>query len=87
MSDILGWVGTVIMAVASIKIAHKKIIGLWLMLLGNVVFIVVGILSGLTSLIGVSILMGALDYYGIRCWNEDSEKTRDPSDHIPWSFP
>lgn len=87
MTDMLGWMGTAIMAVASIKIAHKKIIGLWLMLLGNVVFILVGWLSGLTSLIGVSILMGALDYYGIRCWNEDSKEARSSSNNFPWSFP
>jgi len=75
------------MAVASIKIAHKKIVGLWLMLLGNVIFVLVGYLSGLTSLIGVSILMGALDYYGIRCWNEDSKEARDSSHNLPWSVP
>jgi len=68
--DLLGWIGTAIMATGSIFIAHKRVSGLWLMLLGNMVFIAVGYRSGLTSIIGVSILMGALDYYGIKQWSK-----------------
>lgn len=70
MIDIAGWIGTAIMAVGSIYIAHKNVLGLWLMLAGNVVWLGVGYASGLSSLVGVSILMGALDYYGIYRWSE-----------------
>ena len=70
MIDYMGWIGTLIMAVGSIGIAHKKAFGLWLMLLGNIIWLGVGVASGLSSLVGVSILMGALDYYGIHKWSE-----------------
>ena len=70
MIDYMGWIGTVIMAVGSVYIAHKKVFGLWLMLLGNIVWLGVGYASGLSSLVGVSILMGALDYYGIYRWTK-----------------
>lgn len=67
-ADIVGWAATILMVWGSIDIAHKKVRGLWLMLFGNVAWIVAGYLSGLYSLVGVSILMGALDYYGIYKW-------------------
>jgi len=68
VNDLYGWIGTSIMALGSVDIAHKNVRGLWLMLIGNVFWAFVGYRSGLSSLIGVSILMGALDLYGIHRW-------------------
>ena len=68
--DLLGWIGTAIMAAGSIDIAHKRIRGLWLMLLGNVFWAVAGGMSGMTSLIAVSFLMAGLDIYGIHKWSK-----------------
>lgn len=68
MIDTIGWIGTAIMAFASIDIAHMRLRGWWLMLVGNIIWCVVGYLSGLTSIIGVSILMGGLDIYGLKKW-------------------
>lgn len=68
MTDIIGWVGTIIMALGSIEIAHKNVRGLWLMLIGNIIWAAVGFISGLSSLVGVSFLMGTLDLYGIYRW-------------------
>lgn len=68
MIDWIGWVGTGIMALGSIDIAHKRVRGLWLMLVGNGFWGIVGVYTGLTSLVGVSIMMGVLDIYGIKCW-------------------
>jgi hypothetical protein len=70
MIDYMGWIATVIMAVGSLYIAHKKVLGLWLMLVGNAVWLGVGYASGLSSLVGVSIMMGILDYYGIYRWTK-----------------
>lgn len=70
MTDFLGWIGTVVMMIGSIDIANLRVRGLWLMLIGNVLWAGVGCLSGLTSLVGVSILMGVLDIYGITKWNQ-----------------
>lgn len=70
MADIIGWIATGIMAVASVDIAHKKLRGWWLMLAGNLLWGIVGCLSGLTSIVGVSILMGVLDLYGIKQWSD-----------------
>jgi hypothetical protein len=68
--DLLGWIGTAIMAAGSIDIAHKNIRGLWMMLLGNVFWGAAGVMSDMTSLIAVSLLMGGLDVYGILKWSE-----------------
>lgn len=68
MSDIFGWIATAIMVLASIDIAHKNIRGLWLMALGNMFWLITGYLSGLYSLIAVSIVMTVLDFYGIYKW-------------------
>jgi len=66
--DIIGWIGNTVMALGSVDIAHKRVRGLWLMFCGNVIWAVVGYQSGLSSLIGVSILMGVLDLYGVHKW-------------------
>lgn len=71
MADVIGWIGTALMVVGSIWIAHKNINGLWMMLLGNVTFIVAGYMAGLSSLVAVSILMAVLDGYGIYQWRKD----------------
>lgn len=68
MADLVGWVGTALMGSGSIYIAHKNILGLWLMLIGNVAFLASGYLSGLSSLMAVSTMMICLDYYGITRW-------------------
>ena len=54
----------------SVDIAHKKVRGLWLMFYGNFGWVAAGYLSGLYSLIVVSILMAALDLYGIYKWRD-----------------
>lgn len=70
MADIIGWIATAIMVWGSIDIAHKKVRGLWLMFAGNFGFIAAGYLCGLYSLVGVSILMGLLDLYGVYHWKK-----------------
>ena len=73
MSDLLGWIGTSVMALGSIDIAHMRVRGLWLMLLGNVFWASAGVYSGMSSLVGVSVLMGGLDIYAIHKWSEKIE--------------
>lgn len=68
MADLIGWVATVIVGCGSIDIAHKKIRGLWLFLVGNCLWGVVGGMTNLWSLVVVSIMLGALDLYGIYHW-------------------
>ena len=75
MTDWVGWAGTFVMAVASIYIAHKNVLGMWLMLAGNVLWAVVGYRADLPSLIAVSVLMGLLDLYGVFKW-EQKPRTR-----------
>jgi len=82
MADIVGWIATAIMAVGSIDIAHKRVRGLWLMLLGNVGWAAAGFLTGLYSLIGVSVVMGLLDLYGILKWS-DNETRKETCGSFP----
>lgn len=71
MSDILGWIATAIMVWGSLDIAHKNVRGLWLMVVGNLFWMGTGYLSGLYSLIGVSVIMIGLDFYGICKWGKN----------------
>lgn len=68
MADFIGWIATVIMMFGSIGVAHKKIIGLWLFLVGNILWIVVAYMTNLWSLAAVSVILGVLDGYGIHKW-------------------
>lgn len=70
MADLTGWAATIVMAMGSIGVAHKRVWGLGLLLLGNVGWGVVGVLSGLYSLIAVLVFMAALDSYGIYQWSK-----------------
>jgi len=70
MIDLIGWIGTVVFVVAALFVAHKNITGMWLMLLGNALFGIVGVASGITSLVGVSVIMCVVDFYGIWKWGE-----------------
>lgn len=73
MTDLIGWVGTVVFIAAAILIAHKNIVGMWLTLLGNLLFGIVGYMSGLSSLVGVSVTMALVDFYGIYKWSENED--------------
>lgn len=70
MTDIIGWAGTAVFFVAAILVAHKNIAGMWLMMVGNLIFAYVGYASGISSLIAVSIMASVLDYYGVRKWSK-----------------
>jgi len=70
MADLVGWAGTVVFILAAIFVAHKNITGIYLMMVGNILFGVVGYMTGLTSLIGVSSIMVAADLYGIFMWSK-----------------
>lgn len=72
-SDVIGWVGTAYIAIGSYKIAHYRISGYWWFLFGNILFAASGIMTGLTSLVGVSALLAALDIYGIYQWSKRAE--------------
>jgi len=71
MSDTLGWMATTLMVWASYDIAHFRIRGLWFMALGNVIWAVTGVMSGLSSLVAVSIVMMVMDFYGIKKWSDN----------------
>ena len=71
MIDFLGWLMTIVMCFGSVGIAHKRVTGLWMMLVGNVGFMVVGAATGLSSLVGVSLVMALLDLYAIAYWSRD----------------
>lgn len=72
MADMIGWVATIIMVGGSLSLANQLLVGWWLLLFGNVLFAASGVISGLTSLVAVSIIMGVLDIYGIYNWKKRS---------------
>jgi len=69
--ETIGWIGTASFAVASIYVAHKKIVGFWWMIAGNIMFGVVGCMTELWSLVVTSVMMTLLDFYAIFKWRKD----------------
>ncbi len=70
MADLTGWAATFIMIVGNIFLVKKHVAGMWLMLLGNLCWLVVGCLGGLTSLISASIIFGLLNIWCIVVWSK-----------------
>ncbi len=70
MTDLIGWAATATMFAGQIYLVKKNVKGMWLMLLGNIFWLVVGCLTGLTSLIFASVLFGQLNIWGIVKWSK-----------------
>lgn len=67
--DTFGWLCSAVMLTGGYGVAHKRIWGLVAMNIGNVGWGYVGYLTGLWSLLGVSIAFAAMDCYAIYRWS------------------
>jgi hypothetical protein len=71
MLDLFGWAISFIMLAGGYGVAHKKTWGLWAFMAGNMGWIYIGVATGLTSLIGISIAFAVMDLYAIHKWNQE----------------
>ena len=70
MVNTLGWVGNAFFMCSTWCIARKNIIGFHLNICGNIIYIYIGLNSGLHALTGISIWLVAMNIYGIINWRK-----------------
>ena len=71
MTDLIGWAATVFTILGTYELAHKRMRGWWLFIMCNVLWGVVGSMSGLGSLVAASIILGIGDSYAIYVWRKN----------------
>ena len=75
ITDILGWIGNIFFILGSFLLANKKPIPCCITnIVGNGIYIIVGIMLHTTSLWCISIFLLILAIYGIYTWSKN-EKT------------
>jgi len=73
IADILGWIGNIGFVVGAYLVAKKKIGYFYLHMVGNVCYVIVGILTGLPSLTVISIFLFILAAYGLKQWKRNKK--------------
>ena len=68
MIDQIGWLGNIFFVLGAILLAKKKGIGFYCNGIGNLAYVIQGILVGTASLWVLSILLCFINLYGIRNW-------------------
>ena len=68
--DILGWIGNLFFIVGAIFIARKKLIGFYGNAIGNIFYVIQGLLVGTLSLAVLSITLIFINIYGIYNWKK-----------------
>lgn len=66
--DILGWIGNIGFIVGSFLIARRDIKGFYFFGLGNLLYLFVGLFTGIYSLVLISIYLLTMNIYGIINW-------------------
>lgn len=73
--DTFGWIASVAMLVGGYGVAHKKLWGLWAFLWGNAAWAVIGLVTGLYSLLVLSLAFCVMDFYAINMWRRNDSST------------
>lgn len=71
MIDLLGWICSTTMIAGGYGVAHKRMWGLYALLVGNIGWGWVGCCTRLWSLLGVSIAFALMDIYAIWRWRRE----------------
>jgi len=74
-TDILGWIGNIFFVLGAFLLAKKRPIPCCITnIVGNGIYIIVGILLHITSLWSISIFLLFLAIYGIYTWSKNEKK-------------
>lgn len=73
MIDLLGYVAYTFIFFGSYLIAKKKSVGWLYRILGNVMWVGLGLALGLTSIVVAEVIFIALDSYGFKQWRKDEQ--------------
>lgn len=66
--DILGWISNLGFIIGAYLIAKKRVEGFYALALANFGYLIVGIISQITSLWGISVYLLMVNFYGIWNW-------------------
>jgi hypothetical protein len=74
MINLIGWIGNIFFLLGAMFLAKKRIVGWHCQILGNLCYIVFGLLMGLEgiSLFFLSVLLTIINYYGLKKWRNPS---------------
>jgi len=68
MIDQIGWFGNIFFVLGAILLAKKKVFGFYCNGIGNLAYVIQGILVGTYSLWVLSVLLCFINLYGIKKW-------------------
>ena len=74
VTDILGWIGNIGFISGSFLIARKRVEGFYTFALGNLLYIILGVLLRMTSLWAISCYLLIMNIYGIINWRKYEKK-------------
>ena len=72
-SDILGWIGNIAFIIGAFLVAKKRVSGFYFNLLGAIFYIIIGFKLPLYSLVGIELILGSLNIYGIYNWKGEKK--------------
>ena len=68
MIELFGWIGNLLFILGGVAFANKKRCGFILNILANISYIIVGIMTNITSLITISVVLSIINVYGLYKW-------------------
>ena len=71
MADLIGYFAMAGIFFGNMYVVKKNVLGMWLMLFGNICWLVVGCSAEVTSLIVASVLFGTVNIWGIFKWRKE----------------
>ncbi len=74
--DTLGWIATVIVLYGTWRVTKKETSGWLLRIVGDALWVVVGLMTGITSIIACEGTFVVLNTIGYLKWRKDEDKQR-----------
>lgn len=68
--DIIGWIGNIFFIAGAVYLARKKSRGFYYNVIGNILYIIFGLLDGKSSILILSIWLVCINIYGIYNWKK-----------------
>lgn len=75
LADIFGWLGNIGFIIGAVALMRKKPITCQVFnIIGNILYIGVGVLTNTPSLLVLSFALGIINYIGVKAWRKSMEK-------------
>ncbi|MFH0832083.1 MAG: nicotinamide mononucleotide transporter [archaeon] len=74
LADWIGWISNIFFIAGAFSIARKNRFGFYVNGLGNMGYIIQGVMLKITSLWAISFILVCLNVYGLFCWKKPKKK-------------